>query len=166
MESDTIRGHRLNNIYNPIFELTPEQIAMIDEVCKPFINQNNKSDIDDAVLYVSSANRNEVNHMKKSEPKMILNVAFESKELDEKVQIAMEKYVEDLMLKNLDSTIEKLVVQRVTRLVSGKFTYSPDGTLNGKSLEVFIREATNDIIEDIIDKNIKDIFAKKIAEMI
>lgn len=65
MESDTIRGHRLNNIYNPIFELTltPEQIAMIDEVCKPFINQNNKSDIDDAVLYVSSANRKEVNCM-------------------------------------------------------------------------------------------------------
>lgn len=60
MESDTIRGHRLNNIYNPIFELTPEQIAMIDEACKPFINQNNKSDIDDAVLYVSSANRKEV----------------------------------------------------------------------------------------------------------
>ena len=168
MESDTIKGHRLNNIYNPIFELTltPEQIAMIDEVCKPFINQNNKSDIDDAVLYVSSAYRKEVNHMKKSEPKMILNVAFESEELDEKVQIAMEKYVEDLMLKNLDSTIEKLVVQRVTRLVSGKFTYSADGTLNGKSLEVFVREATNDIIEDVIEKNIKDIFAKKIAEMI
>ena len=60
VESDTIRGHRLNNIYNPIFELTPEQIAMIDEVCKPFISQNNKSDIDDAVLYVSSANRKEV----------------------------------------------------------------------------------------------------------
>ena len=68
MESDTIKGHRLNNIYNPIFELTqltPEQIAMIDEVCKPFINQNNKSDIDDAVLYVSSANRKEVINMKK-----------------------------------------------------------------------------------------------------
>ena len=97
---------------------------------------------------------------------MILNVAFESEELDEKVQIAMEKYVEDLMLKNLDSTIEKLVVQRVTRFVSGKFAYSADGTLNGKSLEVFVREATNDIIEDVIEKNIKDIFAKKIAEII
>ena len=62
MKSDTIRGHRLNNIYNPIFEptLTSEQIDMIDEVCKPFINQNNKSDIDDAVLYVSSAYRKEV----------------------------------------------------------------------------------------------------------
>ena len=62
VKSDTIRGHRLNNIYNPIFELTltPEQIAMIDEVCKPLINQNSKSDIDNAVLYVSSANRKEV----------------------------------------------------------------------------------------------------------
>ena len=62
VESNTIKGHRLNNIYNPIFEptLTPEQIDMIDEVCKPFIIQNHKSDIDDAVLYVSSANRKEV----------------------------------------------------------------------------------------------------------
>ena len=63
MESDTIRGHRLNNIYNPIFELTqltPEQIDMIDEVCKPFINQNNKPNIGDTILYVSSAYRKEV----------------------------------------------------------------------------------------------------------
>ena len=60
METNTIRGHRLNNIYNPIFELIPEQIDMIDEVCKPFIIQNNKSDIDNVVLYVSSANRKEV----------------------------------------------------------------------------------------------------------
>ena len=104
--------------------------------------------------------------MKKSESKMILNVAFESEELNEKVQIAMEKYVEDLMLKNLDSTIEKLVVQRVTRLMSGKFTYSADGTLNGKSLEAFIRETINATIEDVIERNIKDILAKKIAEMI
>lgn len=104
--------------------------------------------------------------MKKSNPKMILNVAFESEELDEKVQIAMEKYVEDLILKNLDSTIEKYVVQRITRLVEGKFRYSADGTLNGKSLEDYVREATNEVIKEVIDKNIKDIFAKKIAEMI
>ena len=104
--------------------------------------------------------------MNKSESKMILNVAFESKELDEKVQIAMEKYVEDLMLKNLDNTIEKLVVQRVTRLMSSKFAYSPDGTLNGKSLEGFIKEIINATIEDVIERNIKDILAKKIAEMI
>lgn len=50
MESDTIKGHRLNNIYNPIFELTPEQVTMIDEVCKPFINQNNKSNIDNIIV--------------------------------------------------------------------------------------------------------------------
>ena len=62
VKSDTIRGHRRNNIYNPIFEptLTPEQIAMIDEACKPFIIQNHKPNIGDAILYVSSAYRKEV----------------------------------------------------------------------------------------------------------
>lgn len=156
----------MNNIYNPIFELTPEQVAMIDEVCNPFINQNIKPDIDNTIVYVSSADRKEVIYMKKSNPKMILNVAFESEELDEKVQIAMEKYVEDLMLKNLDSAIEKYVVQRITRLIEGKFCYSTDSTLNGKTLNDYVIEATNEVIKEVIDKNIKDIFAKKIAEMI
>ena len=66
VKSDTIRGHRLNNIYNPIFELTltPEQIDMIDEVCKPFIIQNHKPNIGDTILYVSSAYRKEVNQQK------------------------------------------------------------------------------------------------------
>lgn len=33
--------------------------------------------------------------MKKSEPKMILNISLESEEIEEKVKIAMDKYVEE-----------------------------------------------------------------------
>lgn len=104
--------------------------------------------------------------MTKSNPKMILNVQFENEELDKQIQIAMDKYVEDLMLKNLDSTIEKYVVQRITRLINGKFEYSADGKLNGKTMREYIREATNEVVEKVITDNIKDIFVKKVAEML
>lgn len=104
--------------------------------------------------------------MTKSKPKMILNVQFESEEFDKQVQIAMDKYVEDLMLKNLDSAIEKYVVQRITRLIDSKFEYSADGKLNGKPMREYIREATNEVVEKAITDNIKDIFVKKVAEML
>ena len=43
--------------------------------------------------------------MKKSEPKMILNVAIENDELDEKIKIAMDQYIEKLAQKHLDDAI-------------------------------------------------------------
>ena len=60
MKSDTIRGYRLTKIYNPIFELTLEQINIIDEVCKPFINEDAKPNINNAIIYVSSANKSKI----------------------------------------------------------------------------------------------------------
>ena len=57
--------------------------------------------------------------MKKSEPKMILNVAIENDELDEKIKIAMDQYIEKLAQKHLDDAIVKLVEKRVDRLING-----------------------------------------------
>ena len=57
MKSDTIQGYRLTKIYNPIFEPTLEQINIIDEVCKSFINKDVKPNINNAIIYVSSANK-------------------------------------------------------------------------------------------------------------
>ena len=46
--------------------------------------------------------------MKKSEPKLILNLQVDSEELDQKVKLAMDKYIEDVIVGNLDDEIEKL----------------------------------------------------------
>lgn len=43
---------------------------------------------------------------------------------------------------------------------------SSDSKLNGKTLIEYVKEATNKVIEEAISQNIKDIFAKKIAEML
>ena len=58
--------------------------------------------------------------MKKSEPKMILNVQIENQELEEKVKIATDKYVEQLVIKDLDATIARIVENRITKLINGK----------------------------------------------
>ena len=38
--------------------------------------------------------------------------------------------------------------------------------IKDKTLETYVKEATEKVICDVIDKNIKDIFAKKVAEML
>ena len=56
--------------------------------------------------------------MKKSEPKLILNLQVDSEELDQKVKLAMDKYIEDVIVWNLDDEIEKIVTKRIGALVS------------------------------------------------
>ena len=55
--------------------------------------------------------------MKKSEPKLILNLQVDSEELDQKVKLAMDKYIEDVIVGNLDDEIEKIVTKRIWMLI-------------------------------------------------
>ena len=100
--------------------------------------------------------------MKKSEPKLILNLQVDSEELDQKVKLAMDKYIEDVIVGNLD---EKIVTKRIGALVSAD-RWNPNRKIKDKTLETYVKEATEKVICDVIDKNIKDIFAKKVAEML
>ena len=56
--------------------------------------------------------------MKKSEPKIILNLQLEGQELEQKIKIAMDDYVEKVILANLDEAIEKLITKRVDAIIS------------------------------------------------
>lgn len=103
--------------------------------------------------------------MKKSEPKLILNLQVENEEIENKVKIAMDKYVEDVVLENLDETVTKIVTDRIGKLVSAD-RWSPDRKIEGKTLEEYVKEATEKVISDVIDNNIKEIFARKVAEML
>lgn len=103
--------------------------------------------------------------MKKSEPKLILNLQVDSEELDQKVKLAMDKYIEDVIVGNLDDEIEKIVTKRIGALVSAD-RWNPNRKIKDKTLDTYVKEATEKVICDVIDKNIKDIFAKKVAEML
>ena len=103
--------------------------------------------------------------MKKSEPKLILNLQVDSEELDQKVKLAMDKYIENVIVGDLDDAIEKIVTKRIGALVSAD-RWSPNRKIKDKTLETYVKEATEKVICGVIDKNIKDIFAKKVAEML
>ena len=103
--------------------------------------------------------------MKKSEPKLILNLQVDSEELEHKVKLAMDKYIEDVIVENLDDAIDKIVTKRIGALISAD-RWKPNRKIKDKTLETYVKEATEKVICDVIDKNIKNILAKKVEEIL
>ena len=103
--------------------------------------------------------------MKKNEPKMILNVAIDNDELEEKIKIAMDQYVEKLVVKNLDDAIVKLVDKRIDRLLNG-YNWDSDRKIQGMYFSEFVKSKTEQALAESIEKNAKDILAKKLASLL
>lgn len=103
--------------------------------------------------------------MKKSEPKIILNLSVENSELDEKIKIAMDKYVEQSVYAELDGTIKKIVDKRIDKLVNGRY-WESDNKINGMTFEQFVKSQIEDALKQAIEKNAKEILAKKLASLI
>ena len=102
--------------------------------------------------------------MKKSEPKMILNISLSSEEIEEKVKIAMDEYVQKVIYKNLDEEIAKVIDKRIERLVSAP-NWSNDRLINDMPFSDFVKSKTEKAIGDFVEKNIKEILAKRFAEI-
>ena len=103
--------------------------------------------------------------MKKQNPKLIFNFQMENPDFEATVATAMEEYAEDVILKELDTKIQKIVENRIEKLVKAD-RWSPEGKINNMSLNEFIRVKTETVIEDVISKHIKEILAKKIAQVL
>ena len=105
--------------------------------------------------------------MKKSEPKIILNLSVENSELDEKIKVAIDKYVEQSVYAQLDDIIANIVTKRINRLINSRpWEWEPNSKINGMTFEQFVRSKTEDSIAQAIEKNAKDILAKKLASLI
>lgn len=103
--------------------------------------------------------------MKKSEPKMFMNIAFESEEFEKKVKIAMDKYVEDVIYKNLDEEIMNIVDKRIDSLISSN-KWDSNRKIHGITLEEFVKDRTEKVLGDFAEKNIREILAKRFAEIL
>ena len=103
--------------------------------------------------------------MKKNEPKIILNLSLENEELDKKIKIAMDQYAEQLVLKHLDDVIVNFVDKRIDRLINGR-NWDSDRKIQGMYFSDFVKSKTEAALADAIEKNAKDILAKKLASLI
>ena len=96
---------------------------------------------------------------------MILNLSIDNTELEEKVKIAMDKYAEQLIVKNLDETIMKIVNKRINNLLSAS-SWNSERKIQGVTLEQFVKDRTESVIEEFVDKNAKEILAIRLAEIL
>ena len=103
--------------------------------------------------------------MKKSEPKIILNLSVENSELDEKIKVAIDKYVEQSVYAQLDDVIANIVTKRMDRLIHTP-SWQSDSKINGMTFDQFVKSKTEDALMQAIEKNAKDILAKKLASLI
>ena len=103
--------------------------------------------------------------MKKSNPKLILNLSVEDEELEKKIEIAMEQYVDKIVYKNLDAIIEKFITKRIDEIVDSNTRYSYY-RIGGKTLDDYVKERVNTAITNTIDNNIQEILSKKIANLL
>lgn len=103
--------------------------------------------------------------MKKNDPKIILNVQLTNEELEEKVKIAMDKYVDQLIWSKIDDTILKILDRRIENILHGS-RWDQSSKINGVSFDQYVKDRTDKALTDIIDKNAKEILVKKLAALI
>ena len=96
---------------------------------------------------------------------MFMNIAFESEEFEEKVKVSMDKYVEDVIYKNLDEEIMKIVDKRINSLISAN-KWDSNRKIHGVTLEEFVKDRTEKVLGDFVEKNIREILAKRFAEIL
>jgi hypothetical protein len=77
----------------------------------------------------------------------------------------MDKYAEQLVLKNLDNTITKIVEHRIDRLLNGP-NWDSDRKIQGMYFSEFVKSKTEKVLVEAIEKNAKDILAKKLASLL
>ena len=104
--------------------------------------------------------------MKKSEPKIILNLSVENSELDEKIKLAIDEYVENSVYAQLDNAVEKIVDKRIDKLLDGRYSWNNENKINGMSFEQFVKSKIECTLADLIEKNAKEILVKKLASLI
>lgn len=103
--------------------------------------------------------------MKKSDPKIILNLRLEDPELEKRIQIAMDKYVESVINKHLDSIIQNAIDKRIEKMLNAP-SYSNEGRIGGLPLYEYVKRKTTPKIENYVSQNIHDILTKKLSSLI
>ena len=103
--------------------------------------------------------------MKKSEHKMILNLQVEEQELERKIKVAIDDYVERAVIKNLDEAIQKIVTKRIDAIVAEKPSWD-GGAINGQKLSSYVISHSTPIIEKTINSNIEALIIKRFSQIL
>ena len=106
--------------------------------------------------------------MKKSEPKLIINLNLSDPEFEKQIELAVDKYIDSI----LDSCAGDKVNEAITKYVDKKLDavlyerrYDNAALVNGRRLSEYIAEIArpkvNAVISDIVAGQVSEILASK-----
>lgn len=99
--------------------------------------------------------------MRKTNPKMILNLQIENEEFENKIKIAIDEYMQNIIDKYLDDIVRKAVDDRINKVLT-----DPSFSTHGLTLCDYVRAKTSGKIDDYISQNIHDILKKKLSSLL
>jgi hypothetical protein len=98
--------------------------------------------------------------------KIILSVELQNDEIETKIAIAVDKYVQDIVNKVCTASIEKRVGERLLDMTTEKYN-SRYVTINGKqvSFNNIIKNIVGDMVQNVLATTINDIVNKRLSNI-
>lgn len=108
--------------------------------------------------------------MKKTNPKLILNLNLEQAELDNKISIAIDEYINNFVCSGeadakVAEHVHKYIDKRVNNILLEK-RWDNSSLIGGVSLDTYIQKIAGPKVEQAIDKIINKLISERISKII
>ena len=105
--------------------------------------------------------------MKRTDPRLLINLNISDEEFEQHIQLAVDKYIESVVESScnekVDAAIKKYVDSRVSAIIS-EARWSNNSLIEGRLLSDFIVEQARPKVNAAISKIIAEEVSKAIAE--
>ncbi len=98
--------------------------------------------------------------MTKDDTRMFFNVSITNEEFEEHIKKAMNQYAEQVIYKNLDDCIDRIISRKANDLVRSR------AYVKGLTVENIVRKNVENIVEKYINEHLNQIVATKLAAML
>ena len=107
--------------------------------------------------------------MTKSNPKMILNLNIENEEFENKVQVAVDHYIDDIVhsvaSEKLNTAIKRYVDKKLDDILHER-RFTNESLVEGKYLSQLIADAARPKIAEVITKAVADVVQGQFASLL
>ena len=107
--------------------------------------------------------------MTRSDPKMIINLNLKDTEFEDKIKLAVDKYVESIVdgyaSEALDAALTKYIDNKIKKVVQ-EARYDNASLIHGKNFTKYVRELAQPKVEEIMDKLIEKMNSEKLTTLI
>ena len=107
--------------------------------------------------------------MNRSDPKLIINLNLEDKEFEDKIKLAVDKYVESIIGGYASEAVDKALTKYIDtkiRKVMSEARYDNASLINGKYFSDYVQSLARPQVEQIMGKIVEKLISEKINQLI